>query len=57
MADNWVKMIYPDKGVNSRVVDNIENYLNMKFQPKLIKRPRKNGQKTAKNTFLLTKLF
>ena len=57
MAEKWVKMIYPDKGVNSRVVDNIENCLNMKFQPKLIKRPRKNGQKTAKNTFLLTKLF
>ena len=38
-------MIFPDHGVNRKVVDNVENYLNMKFQPKLMKRSRENGQK------------
>ena len=37
-------MIFPDHGVNIKVVDNVENYLNMKFQPKLMQRSRENGQ-------------
>ena len=45
MAEKWVKMIFPDHGVNIKVVDNVENYLNMKFQPKLMQRSRENGQK------------
>ena len=31
--------------VATKVVANVENYLNMKFQPKLIQRYRENGQK------------
>ena len=45
MAEKWVKMIFPDHGVNRKVVDNDKNYLNMKFQPKVMKRSRENGQK------------
>ena len=44
-GEKGVKMIFPDHGVNRKVVDNVENYLNMKFQPKLMKRSRENGQK------------
>ena len=51
MAVKWVKMIFPDHGVNRKVVDNVENYLNMKFQPKLMKRSRENGQKPSKTSF------
>ena len=40
-----MKMIFPDLGVNKKVVDNDENYLNMQFQPKQMKRSRENGQK------------
>ena len=43
MAEKWVKMIFPDHGVNIKVVDNVENYLNMKFQPKQMQRSRENG--------------
>ena len=42
---NLVKMIFPNQGVYIKVVDNVENYLNMKFQPKLMQRSRENGQK------------
>ena len=45
MAEKWVKMIFPDHGVNIKVADNVENYLYMKFQPKVMKRSRENGQK------------
>ena len=34
MAEKWVKMIFPDHSVNRKVVDNIDKYLNMQFQPK-----------------------
>jgi len=44
-AKKWVKMSFPDHGVNRKVVDNVENYLNMKFQPTLMTRSRENGQK------------
>ena len=57
MAVKWVKMIFPDHGVNRKVVDNVENYLNMKFQPKLMKRSRENGQKTSKTSFFDIKLL
>ena len=33
MAEKWVKTIFADHGVNRKVVDNVENYLNMKCQP------------------------
>ena len=39
-------MSFPDHGVNRKVVDNVEHYINMKFQPKLMTRSRENGQKT-----------
>ena len=45
MAEKWGKTIFADHGVNRKVVDNVENYLNMKFQPKLMQRSRENGQK------------
>ena len=46
MAEKWVKMIFPDHIVNRKVVDEVENYLNMKYQPKLMQCSRENGQKT-----------
>ena len=45
MAEKWAKMIFPDHGVNKKVVDNVENYLYMKFQPKIMQRSRENGKK------------
>ena len=45
MVEKWVKMIFLDHGVNRKVVDNDKNYLNMKFQPKVMKRSREKGQK------------
>ena len=45
MAEKWVKMIFPGHSVNRKVVDNVEIYLKMKFQPKLMQRSRENGQK------------
>ena len=50
-AKKWLKISFPDHGVNRKVVDNVENYLNMKFQPKQMKRSRENGQKPSKTTF------
>ena len=35
MAEKWVKMSVPGLVTNKKVVDNVENYQNMKFQPKL----------------------
>ena len=45
MAEKWVKKIFPDHGVKRKVVDKFENYLNTKFQPKLMQRSREIGQK------------
>ena len=45
MAGKWAYMIFPDHGVNIKGVDNFENYLNIKFQPKVMKRSRENCQK------------
>ena len=45
MAEKSVKMIFPDHSVNRKVVDNVENYLHMQLQPKLMQRSRENGQK------------
>ena len=45
MAEKSVKMIFPDHSVNRKVVDNVENYLNMQFQPKVMTRSQENGQK------------
>ena len=33
-------MSFPDHGINRKVVDDVENYLNLKFQPNVIKRLR-----------------
>ena len=51
MVEKWVKMIFLDHGVNRKVVDNDKNYLNMKFQPKVMKRSRENGQKMGEDDF------
>ena len=45
MLKKWVKMRFPDHGVNRKVVEYVQNYHNMKFQPKLMQRSRVNGQK------------
>ena len=34
-AKKWVKISFPEHGVKRKVVDNVENYLNMQFQPKV----------------------
>ena len=39
-------MSFSDHGVNREVVDNVENYLNVQFQPKVMTRSQENGQKT-----------
>ena len=44
-AKKWVKMSFPDHGDSRKVVDNVENYLNMQFQPKVMTRSQENGQK------------
>ena len=44
-VQKWVKMSFPDHGVNRKLVDNVENYLNMQFQPKVMTRSPENGQK------------
>ena len=38
-------MNFPDLVTNRRVVDNVENYLNVKFQPKILTRSRENAKK------------
>ena len=40
-----MKMSFPDHGVNRTVVDNVENYLNMQFQLKVMMCSRENEQK------------
>jgi hypothetical protein len=46
MASKWVKMNFLELGVNRKGVDNVENYLNMKFQPTILTRARENRKKT-----------
>ena len=38
-------MSFPDHGDKRKVVGNVENYLNMKFQPKIFTRSRENPKK------------
>ena len=47
MAEKWIKMIFPDHSVNRKVVDNVENYPNMIFQPIPMTYSRENGQKLS----------
>ena len=35
MGSKWMKMKFLELGVNKKVVGTVENYLNMKFQPKI----------------------
>ena len=44
MAEKLVKVIFHDHSVNKKVVDNVENYLYMKFEPKLMQHSEENGQ-------------
>ena len=44
-AKKWVKMSFPDHGDSRKVVDNVENYSNMQFQPKVMTCSQENGQK------------
>ena len=37
MAEKWARMNFPDHGVYKKVLDNDENYQNMKFHPKQMK--------------------
>ena len=45
MASKWVKMKFPDIVTSRKVVDTVENYLNMKFRPKILTRFRENAKK------------
>ena len=45
MASKWVKMKFLELGVDRKVVGNVENYLNMQFQPKIFTRSRENAEK------------
>ena len=45
MDSKWVKMKFLELGVNRKVVSNVENYPNMKFQPKIFTRSRENAEK------------
>ena len=45
MPEKWVKTIFAHHGVNRKVVDNIENDLNMQFEPKVMTHSRENSQK------------
>ena len=47
MAEKWVKTIFANHGVNRKVVDNVENYPNVKFQPKLMQGSRETDQKPS----------
>ena len=44
-AKKRVKMSFPDHGDSGKVVDNVENYLIMQLQPKVMTRSQENGQK------------
>ena len=57
MASKWVKMKFLELGVNRKVVGNVENHLNMKFQPKIFTRSRGNAEKPQKNSFFDIKLL
>ena len=50
-----MKMSFSDHGINRKVVDNVKNYLNMQFQPKLMTLSTVNGQKPFFFGKLLTK--
>ena len=45
LLKKWVTMSFPNQCVNKKVVDNDENYLSMRFQPKLMMHSGENGQK------------
>ena len=53
MPEKRVKMSFTDHGVNRKVVDNVENYLYMKFQPKIFTRSRENAKKPHFLTYFL----
>ena len=59
MASKWVKMKFLELGVNRKVVGSVENYLDMKFQPKVYTRSRENEEKLIflykKSQFLASK--
>ena len=44
-VQKWVKMSFPDHSVDRKVVENVDNYLNMQFQPKVMTHSHENGQK------------
>ena len=53
MASKWVKMKFLELGVNRKVVGNVENYSNMKFQPKIFTRSWENAKKPHFLTYFL----
>ena len=53
MASKWVKMKFLELGVNRKVVGNVENYRNMKFQPKIWTSSWKNAKKPHFLTYFL----
>ena len=45
MASKWMKMKFQEFGINRKVVGNVENYLHIKFQPKLFTCSRETAEK------------
>ena len=54
MASKGVKMKFLELGVNRKVVGNVENYLNMKFQPNIFTRSFTRSQEKAEKPHFLT---
>ena len=44
-VQKWAKMSFPDHDLNRKVVDDVENYLDIQFQQKLMTHSWENGQK------------
>ena len=52
-CQKWVRMKFLELSVSRKVVGNVENYLNMKFQPKILTRSRENAKKPHFFTYFL----
>ena len=57
MASKWVKIEFLELGVNRKVVSNVENYLDMKFQSNIFTRSRENAEKPHFTSFFDIKLL
>ena len=53
MASRWVKMKFLELNVSRKVIENVENYLNMKFQSKIFTCSWENAKKSHFLTYFL----